>query len=283
MNRYGFNWMSHTPHFANDACSCLTNIFMDAAEGDFNVMNLGMCAMNVQSLITNAMQFDWELKTYAPEAIAEYVVAIGNYMTENAIEIDWTNENFGKLFMVWGFPKLDLTDVDAVYNAIANAWAWNVSMKTGASLDMFFDLFINVDTYVDFIFKRMAAFGVNIDNAFEVGVFLSDEKNQNRLLDMKAIDGFVMSFFKDPEFVNKLAAFVGTFDLSVYGEGWSIANWFNANFANWDQEGWTYPSITASLELFNFFNDVVMLQFAGLDWSAAFVMNLINCARFEYY
>ena len=283
MNRYGFNWMSHTPHFANDACSCLTNIFMDAAEGDFNVMNLGMCAMNVQSLITNAMQFDWELKTYAPEAIAEYVVAIGDYITTNEIVIDWTNENFGKLFMVWGFPELDLTDVDAVYNAIANAWAWNVSMKTGASLEMFFDLFINVDTYVDFIFKRMTAFGVNVDNAFEVGVFLSDEKNQNRLLDMKAIDGFVMSFFKDPDFVNKLAAFVGDFDLSVFGEGWSIANWFNANFANWDQEGWTYPSITASLELFNFFSQVVMLPFeaAGLDWSAAFVMNFINCARFE--
>merc|ERR1719420_549746 len=81
MKQYGFEWMSDTPYFAKDACSCLTNIFMDAAEGNFNVMNLGMCAMNVQSLIMNAMQYDFELKAYAPEAIAEYVVAIGSYIT----------------------------------------------------------------------------------------------------------------------------------------------------------------------------------------------------------
>ena len=285
MNRYGFNWMSHTPHWANGACSCLTNIFMDAAEGNFNVMNLGMCAMNVQSLITNAMQYDWELKTFAPEAIEEYVVAIQNYITEYSIEIDWNTENFGKLFMVWNFPDVDLSNLGSVYNAIANAWAWNVSMKTGVSLEMFFDLFINVDTYVDFIYQRMTAFGVNVDNEFEISTFLSDEKNRNRVLTMKAVDEFVFGFFKNPEFVNKLNVFVGDFDLSVFGEGWSIANWFNANFGNWDQEGWTYPSITASLELFNFFNQVVMLPFidAGLDWSAAFVMNFINCARFEFY
>lgn len=280
MKQYGFEWMSDSPYFAKDACSCLTNIFMDAAEGNFNVMNLGMCAMNVQSLIMNAMQYDFELQAYAPEAIAEYVVAIGSYITENSIEIDWTNANFGKLFMVWGFPDLELTDVDAVYNAIANAWAWNVSMKTGVSLEMFFDLFLNVDTYVDFIFQRMAAFGVNVDNAFEVEFFLSDEKNQNRLLDMKAVDEFVFGFIKNPEFRNKLNVFVGDFDLSLFGEGWSLANWFDTNFANSDQEGW-FLSTAVSLELLNFFNQVVMRSFtaAGLDWSAAFVMNFINCAR----
>ena len=287
MNQYGFEWMSHTPHFAKDACSCLTNIFMDAAEGNFNVMNLGMCAMNVQSLIMNAMQYDFELKAYAPEAIAEYVVAIGNYITENSIEIDWTNENFGKLFVFWGFSDLDLTDVDAVYNAIANAWAWNVSMNTGASLDMFFDIFLNVDTYIKFIYKRMTAFGVDFNNAFEVGVFLSDEKNQNKVLDMKAVDEFVFGFFKDSEFLNKLNVFSTGIDLGAIeglGAGWSLQNWFDTNFANWDQEGWTYPSLSVRFELFNFFEQVVMLPFeaAGLDWSFGFVLNFINCARFEF-
>ena len=287
MNRYGFYWMSHTPQWANGACSCLTNIFMDAAEGNFNVMNLGMCAMNVQSLITNAMQYDWELKTYAPEAIAEYVVAIENYITENAIEIDWTNENFGKLFVLWGFSDLVLTDLDAVYNAIANAWAWNVSMKTGASLDMFFDIFLNIDTYIMFIYKRMEAFGVDFNNAFEVGVFLSDENNRNKVLDNKAADMFVFSFFKDPEFVNKLNVFAGGVDIGAIeglGAGWSLANWYDVNIANWEQEGWTYPSLSVRLELLTFFEQVVMKPFteAELDWSFGFVMNFINCARFEF-
>ena len=288
MNQYGFEWMSHTPHFAKDACSCLTNIFMDAAEGNFNVMNLGMCAMNVQSLIMNAMQYDFELKAYAPEAIAEYVVAIGNYITENSIEIDWTNENFGKLFVFWGFSDLDLTDVDAVYNAIANAWAWNVSMNTGVTLDMFFDIFLNVDTYIMLTNKRMAAFGVDIDNEFEVGVFLSDEKNRNRILDMKAADEFVFGFFKNDEFVNKLNVFSTDFDFNAIeglGAGWSLANWFDTNLANWGQEGWTYPSLNVSMELLAFFEQIVMVPFkaANLDWSTAFVMNFINCARFEFF
>ena len=282
MSRYGFKEMSHAPHWANDACSCLTNIFMDAAEGNFNVMNLGMCAMNVQSLIQNAMTYDFELKAYAPEAIAKYVVAIGNYITENEIVIDWNNENFGKLFYFWGIKEFDLTNVESVYNAIAYAWAWNVAENTGATLGNLFDLLINVDTYLGFIQQRIEAFGVNYENEFEVGVFLSDENNREKLLDFSPVDSFIFGLFEGPEFVNKLNVFSAGVDLGpIMGEGWSVANWVNANLANWGQEGWTHPSVTAHAEIVKFLNEVVMIPFAGLDWSLAFVLNFIGCVRFE--
>ena len=282
MSRYNFGWMAHTPQWANGACSCLTNIFMDAAEGNFNVMNLGVCAMNVQSLIEQAMNFDWEIKTFAPEAIAEYVVAIGEFIAKNEIVIDWNTEDFGKLFMVWGFQEVDLTNVESVYNAIANAWAWNVSMKTGVTLEMFFDIFINVEDYMEFIRLRLNAFGIDADDTFEVAAFISDEKNQNKLLDFKGVDNFVFGFFKDPEFVNKLNVFTAGNDVTAdFGEGWSLANWFSANLENWGQEGWTYPSITAMNELLEFFDTYVMKNsgLVNLGWGAPFVMNLINCAR----
>merc|ERR1719370_114821 len=100
-----------------------------------------MCAANVQSLITNAMAYDWELKAFAPDAIEMYVTALTEYMMEMELEFDWNTENMGMLFKLWGFPDLDLTDYDAVINALAHAWAWNVSMNTGLTLAMLFDIF----------------------------------------------------------------------------------------------------------------------------------------------
>ena len=284
MSRYNFGWMAHTPQWANGACSCLTNIFMDAAEGNFNVMNLGVCAMNVQSLIEQAMNFDFEIKTFAPEAIAEYVVAIGEFIAKNEIVIDWNTEDFGQLFMIWGFKEVDLTNVESVYNAIANAWAWNVSMKTGVTLEMFFDIFINVEDYMEFIRLRLNAFGIDADDTFEVAAFISDEKNQNKLLDFKGVDNFVFGFFKDPEFVNKLNVFAAGVNLEDFGfdAGWNLANWVDNNIKNWG-EGWTYPSLTEFGNFLNFFNVVVSSNsgLSSVTWSEPFVMNLINCARYE--
>ena len=158
----------------------------------------------------------------------------------------------------------------------------DVSMKTGVTLEMFFDLFFNVEDYMDFIRLRLSAFEVDENDTFEVAAFLSDDKNRNKLLDMSGIDNFVFGFFKDPEFVNKLNVFTAGNDVTAdFGEGWSLANWFSANLENWGQEGWTYPSITAMNELLEFFDTYVMNNsgLVNLGWGAPFVMNLINCAR----
>jgi hypothetical protein len=56
---------------------------------------------------------------------------------------------------------------------------------------------------------------------------------------------------------------------------------FNTNFGGWDQEGWQYPSMKVGMELFNFFEQVIMTQFTDLGWSAAFVMNLIHCMSMD--
>ena len=224
------------------------------------------------------------------ELITEYVLDIETYILDNSIEIDWTNENFEKLFMLWGFEDLDRNNVGSVYNTIANAFVWNINQQSGLTFENFFDIFINVDDFISLVNKRMAAFGFDPDNLLQVDAFLNgsestSENNRKKLLDFGSVYHYMFQFFKDIEFQDKLAFLVNQYGSSVGNEDTTIIKWYNDNLANGGAEEWIQQAkpINAFLELLEFFNNAILteLENSGVEWSAAFAMNFIHCIRLD--
>ena len=203
---------------------------------------------------------------------AEYVLDIETFLLDNSIEIDWTAENYGKLFTIWGHQDLDRTNMESVYNTIASVFARNVDQKANFILENLFDVITNVDTYLEILNKRMTAFGIDSDKLFQI-----NEMNRNQLLDLDPVYDFIFTLFENFEFQKKLNVFIKNNNSASIG-------WYKENLADKGAKDWIHQAmpINACSELINFFNAEVMTTFRdfGHEWNMPFVMNLLNCIRY---
>ena len=207
--------------------------------------------------------------------LAEYILDITTFILDNSIEIDWTMDDYGKLFAFWGSGDLDRTNVGAVYTSIATELARNIDQKNNFSVENLFDIIINVETYISFLNQRMTAFGLDSDNLFQLS-----EKNRNKVLDMDAVYDFIFELFENSEFQKKINVIFADNKSSTYA-------WYNENLDGEGAKEWIKQAmpINACLELINFVETFVMTAFSNFDpkLSAAFVINLIYCIRSEKY
>ena len=205
--------------------------------------------------------------------IDEYILDIKTFMLDNSIEIDWTMEDYGKLFTFWGFEDLDRTNVGAVFTSIAAEFARNIDQKNTFSIENLFDIIINVETYISFLNQRMTAFSLDSADVSQLS-----ETNRNRVLNLVAVYDFIFELFENSEFQKKMNVIFVDNKSSTYA-------WYNANLDGEGAKEWIKQAmpINACLELINFVETFVMTVFSSFDpkLSAAYVMNLIYCIRSE--
>ena len=117
-------------------------------------------------------------------------------------------------------------------------------------------------------------FGI-LNNIQEHVTFMQDAKI--------AVEDFVFSFFKEADFVDKLLIFSTDFDLNIFGEGWTLQNWYQTIFKGLDSDDFIRPEGQLALEAvqeFNLFMEkVVMTNFENSTWSTGYIINLIHCLR----
>ena len=111
--------------------------------------------------------------------------------------------------------KSTLSDIEAIYNVPEEAFLWFKSGDAEFSLDRFFDVLINVDTYVAAIYGRLLAFGIDIGNEMDIETFLAEEENRRTVLNLKPVDEFVFSLVTHSSFIEKLNALTANFDISI--------------------------------------------------------------------
>ena len=183
--------------------------------------------------------------------------------------------------------KSTLSDTEAINNVLEKAFSWFKLGDAEFSLDRFFDLLINVDTYVATIYGRLLAFGIDIGNEMDIETFLAEEDNRKTVLNLKQVDEFVFSLVTQPSFIEKLNALTADFDISILSEaglmpmGWSLNNWVEENVSKWGTDLWSTPSISKINEFFGLVYGVLMPEngFNRLGWGSAYVMNFIDCFR----